>query len=245
MTSLATGSSTSRRTVGAEAGTPGTAALPGSFLARLTCAERDELMAIGITRSFSRGALLMFEQEPGDGVMILLAGRAKVSCVRGDGQEVLLGIHDPGEVLGELGFLDGHSRLASVTALEPVTALVMSARAFRARLEATPRIAVALLEVVAARLRDTTAKRAQFAASDTLGRMSARILELAERYGAWSDQTATIEMPISQEELGAWAGASRAGAAHALQAMRGLGWLQCERRRLLVRDPQAMRLRAA
>jgi len=48
----------------------------------------------------------------------------------------------------------------------------------------TPTVAVALLESVSARFRESTVKRLQFAASDTLGRLSSRIVELAERLRA-------------------------------------------------------------
>jgi len=52
-------------------------------------------------------------------------------------------------------------------------------------------------------------------------------------------------MPISQEELASWAGASRAGIAQALQVLRELHWLETQRRRIIIRDAAALRARAA
>ena len=51
-----------------------------------------------------------------------------------------------------------------------------------------------------------------------MGRLAARIVELAERYGEPSDDGLTVTSPLSREDLAAWTGASRAGVAHALQA---------------------------
>lgn len=51
------------------------------------------------------------------------------------------------------------------------------------RTERTPRVAVALLEVVRSRFRKTTLKRTQFPSSDTMARVAVRVLALAERYG--------------------------------------------------------------
>ena len=158
---------------------------------------------------------------------------------------MLLSIRDPGDVLDELGLIDGLPRIATVTALEPVEALVTAAETLRVHLETTPRVAVALLEVVTRRFRETTLKRSQFSASDTMGRLAARIVELAERYGEPSDEGVTVTSPLSREDLAAWTGASRAGVAHALHALRELGWVHTERRALLVRDLQALRARAA
>ena len=39
----------------------------------------------------------------------------------------------------------------------------------------------------------------------------------------------------TQQEFAAWAGASRAGVGHAFQTLRELGWIQTERRRILIR----------
>jgi CRP/FNR family transcriptional regulator, cyclic AMP receptor protein len=220
-------------------------AVAGSFVALLDQTEREALYDLGIRRAFPRGSLLMFEQEPGERVMILLAGRVKISRVGEDGREVLLGIRDPGDVLGELAFIDGHPRIASATALEEVEAVVMPASTFRAHLERTPRVAVALLEVVTRRVRDATVKLSQAGSSDVIGRLAARIVELAERYGDATDDGVVVALPLSQEELAAWTGASRAGVAHALQTLRTLGWVQTARRSVIVRDLDALKSRAA
>jgi CRP/FNR family cyclic AMP-dependent transcriptional regulator len=217
----------------------------GTFLASLDTDEREALQGLGVSRSFPRGTALMFQNEPDSRVMLLTAGRVKVARVDHDGHEMLLSIRDPGDVLGELALIDGLPRVATVTALEPVEALVTAVETFRLHLESTPRVAVVLLEVVARRFRETTLKRSQFSATDTMGRLAARIVELADRYGEPADEGVAVDSPLSREDLAAWTGASRAGVAHALQGLRELGWVQTERRVLLVRDLQALRARAA
>ncbi len=217
----------------------------GTFLALLADAERDALAQLGVVRRFPRGGVLMFEGEPDERVMLLLSGRVKVTHVSHEGRELLLSIRDPGDVLGELAFIDRGSRTATVTALEPVEALVMPGQVFRSHLETTPRVAVVLLEIIARRFRDTTEKRLQFAASDTMGRLAARIIELADRYGEQGAAGVIVASPISQEELASWTGASRAGVAQSLQALRELGWIETQRRKLIVKDAGALRRRAA
>jgi CRP-like cAMP-binding protein len=220
-------------------------AVSGTFLALLDRQERDALDALGVRRAFPRGAALMFEHEPGERVMLVLAGRVKVTRVGADGREMLLSIRDPGDVLGELALIDDEPRLATVTALEPVQALAIPPTIFRRHLETTPRVAVALLEVEARRFRETTLKRSQSTQSDTMGRLAARILELADRYGESAGTEVRVVSPLSREELAAWTGASRAGVAQALHEFRELGWVHTERRMLIVRDIHQLRMRAA
>lgn len=223
---------------------PGSRVRPGSFLDLLDAGERQALHALGISRRFPSGALLMFEQEPGDRVMILLEGRVKVTRVEHDGDEVMLSIRDPGDVLGELSCIDGQPRIGSVTALEPVEALVISTPTFRAHLERVPRVAVVLFSVVTGRMRETTLKLMQFAALDTTGRLAARLVELADRYGSEREGRIEVDLALSQEELASWTGASRAGVAKALQTLRELGWVQTSRRRIVIDELDRLRARA-
>jgi CRP-like cAMP-binding protein len=219
--------------------------LARSFLARLAEPEQEALVQLGIRRTFPEDAVLMFQEEHDERLVLLVSGRVKVTRAAGGEHELLLAIRDAGELLGELALIDGLPRIATVTALEPVEAIVLQGGAFRAHLEAHPAVAVALLESVAARFRESTVKRLEFAASDTLGRLASRILELTDLYGEQTDGGVFVAMPISQDELASWTGASRAGVAQALQRLRELGWISTERGSLIVRDVDALRDRAA
>ena len=93
----------------------------------------------------------------------------------------------PGALLGELSAVDGGPRSATVTALEPVTALVVPIAEFEAYLQAHGRVACLLMRQVIGRLRDADRKRIEFGAYDTIGRVAARLVELAERFGEPTD----------------------------------------------------------
>ena len=216
----------------------------GTFLSLLDDMEQAALRELGTHRGFARGAVLMYQGEPGERVMILEEGRVKVTRIEPGGHETMLSIRDPGDVVGEVSLIDERPRLATVTALERVRALVIASTVFRAHLERTPRVAVALLEVEMRRFRETTLKRSQFAASDTTGRLAARIVELSERYGAEREDGIEIDLALTQDDIAAWTGASRAGVAKAFQTLRELGWIETHRRRLVVHQLDALRRRA-
>jgi CRP/FNR family cyclic AMP-dependent transcriptional regulator len=178
-------------------------------------------------------------------VVVLLRGRAKVSYVTREGRELVLRFCGPGELVGELSVIDERPRLSSIDALEPVEALVLPASEFRSLIEAERTIAWKLLGMLSRRFRDADLKRLEFGASDTVGRVAARIVELADRYGEADDDGIRITLPLSQDELGAWTGSSRAGVAAALRTLRELGWIETERRRITVRDRGALAARAS
>jgi CRP-like cAMP-binding protein len=174
-------------------------------------------------------------------VLILRSGQAKVTVPDRDGHEVILGFRGPGELLGELSAVDGATRSASATALEPLVALGLPGDAFRGLLDRRPAVARALLGVVALRLREADRQRLEFAAYDVPGRVARRLVELAGRFGRECPDGVEITLGLSQEELAGWAGCSREGVSKALATLRGLGWIDTRRRRIVVRDMAALR----
>jgi CRP-like cAMP-binding protein/class 3 adenylate cyclase len=112
---------------------------PGtSFWAALDARQRDQLVAAGTWRTFPPGTVLMREGEPGDHVIVILAGRAKVSVNR-DGQERVLAVREVGDLIGERAALDVSVRSATVTAvLEMIWALVVQTKDFAAFAEKNP-----------------------------------------------------------------------------------------------------------
>ena len=218
---------------------------PESFAALLEAEDWSALQARGQRMKVARDVALMYEGDPGDRVIVLLAGRVKVTTTGDDGQETLLSIRGPGEILGELSFLDDERRFATVTTLEPVEILAIAAAVFEGYLEERPHVALVILRMLSARFRDASRKRVQFRELDTVGRLAARLVELCERYGEVTPEGTIIGLSLTQEELGAWTGASHAGVAKAFQTLRGLGWIQTQRRRIVVRNIDALRHRSS
>lgn len=219
--------------------------LAGDFLKTLDETDRNLVEARSGIRRFRAGAALMHEGQLGGEVFILRSGRVKVTSTTREGREIVLGFCGPGDVLGELSVIGGHPRSGDVEALEPVEALAIAASDFTDLLERRPSLSLALLRQVAKRFLDADRKCVEFGASQTLGRVAARLVELSERYGEQVETGTMITLPISQEELGGWTGASREAVAGALRTLRGLGSISTERRRITVLDLEALRAQAA
>jgi CRP-like cAMP-binding protein len=216
-----------------------------AFLESLDPHVRAALERSGTRRRYPPRTALFHEAQQADRLYVILKGRVKLTRTSEEGREVVLAIRGRGDLIGELAAIDGHPRSATALALEPVEVLTIGAPEFLAQIEAHPQIAVALVKMIARRLRDADTKRVEFAAHDAMARVAARIVELAERYGVDCDAGTAIDLPISQEELAGWVGCSREAVSRALQSMRELGWVGTERRRITVIDLEALQARAA
>jgi CRP-like cAMP-binding protein len=214
------------------------------FAAALARAELDDLTSRGVRRTFRRGAFLMTEGEASDHVIVLLSGRAKVSSYTAEGKEVLLAVRGPGDLLGELSAFDGEPRLATISALEPIEALIVPSERFTRFLEDRPRVAVLLLQMLTNRLRDSARKQVEYGAYDSAARVARRLVELVERYGTSEGPSVRIGLSLTQDELAGWTGASREAVSKALREFRDRGWVTTGRRSIVVLDVEALRNRS-
>ena len=217
----------------------------GGWFAGLPAAERAELHGRGVARRYRPGATLFNEGDLSDWVVIVLEGRVKVSAATADGKEVILAIRGPGELLGDLAAIDAHPRSATATAIDAVDCRIISAHEFQMFLTARPQAALAFLTSISRRLRDSDRRQVEFIALDSVGRVAARLVELAERYGVLGpDGSILIDLPLSHDELAGLTGASREAVGKALHLLRRLGWIATARRRITVIEIDRLRARA-
>ncbi len=118
-----------------------------ALFAECTRAELIEVALSADEREAPTGDSLTEEGLGGREFFVLVEGAVTVR--RGGRRLADLG---PGDWFGEIAILTYKPRTATVTAISPVRLLVISDRAFRRVVEATPRIALNVLRSVAARL---------------------------------------------------------------------------------------------
>ena len=215
------------------------------FLACLGTDEVAALRARAVRRRFQRGATIVHQGEVPGRVLVIESGHAKVTATTEDGKEVVLAFRGPGDIVGEASALSGEPRSATVRALEPVEALAIGVADFEALLERHPEIALVLLRVVVARMKEADRQQFEFAAFQTIERVARRLVELAERFGEPCDDGMRISLRISQEELAGWAGASREATSKALHDLRGLGLIDTHRRSVTVLSVDRLKAMAA
>jgi CRP/FNR family cyclic AMP-dependent transcriptional regulator len=212
-----------------------------TFLEALTPEEVADLRASGRERHYEANVALFHEGDDAGSVIVLLAGRTKLTVPSSSGREVIVAVRGPGDLLGELAALVEAPRSATVATIEPVDALIMAGSAFASFLERNSRVALVILRMVAERLLYADLQQAQFATHDVVGRVAHRLVELTERFGVETEEGIVLDVPLSQEELAGWTGASREAVNKALQVLRSLHMIETGRRRFTVLDAEGLR----
>ncbi|HEY5428201.1 MAG TPA: Crp/Fnr family transcriptional regulator [Solirubrobacteraceae bacterium] len=197
----------------------------------------------GHGQRYRRGQALFTEGDRAERVFLIESGWVLISSTSPEGREIVLGIRGSGEIIGEMSMLDGAARSATAVAIGDVDAIVSPGATLNRALQDAA-AARGLVLILAARLRDADRTRIQFATLDTLGRVAERLLELSERFGHDTGNGIAVELPLSQEQLASWCGASRESTVKALGTLRSLHCITTGRQSLVIHDLVALRVHA-
>lgn len=214
------------------------------FFARVGPEAAAELQARATRRRYPAGAILFLEGDQAHEVILVLDGDLKVVVGSASGREVVVEIAGPGTLIGEWAVLDGKPRSATVTAVSAVEVLTVSAADFRDFLAAHPEAMTGLLLDTIGRLRHQVRRQLEFGAGDAVGRVCARLVEMAERYGEVAGSVTLIRSPLSQADLAAWTGLSREAVVKALRTLRQLALIDNRGPDITVHDLEQLRRRA-
>lgn len=198
------------------------------------------MLSLGRREKVAQGSFLFTEGQRSDHVFIVMSGRLKLLKTSLDGKEILVEIRGPGQILGELGAVDGHLRSASARAISSVEVLAITVDSFSALLDSHPGLARAVLGSVVERLRESADRRLESGAGGVKSQLCGRLLELSANEEPEPGGQVEIRSPLTQQELADWIGVSRDAVVMALQQLRADGIVETGRRRIRICDPAAL-----
>lgn len=128
-----------------------------SFVAEMDLHEAT--IVVDAMRPFAveAGTVIMKEgqSEDVDYMALLLEGQVRAeSASQMPGEEVVISIISPGQLIGEMGILDGEPRSATCTALTDLKLAILSREALRGLVEVQPAVAARLLLAIAQAMAD-------------------------------------------------------------------------------------------
>lgn len=136
---------------------------PPSWLVGLPDELRSLLESRLSSRRFAPGEPIVTQGEASDCLWLMVRGRASVYLRYGQSDEVRIAGVSPGTTVGEMGFLDGSLRSATVVAESPVEAMRLSRQDFKEMGLTYPAVVQAMLTQLtidmAARLRFANQKQ--------------------------------------------------------------------------------------
>ena len=197
--------------------------------------ELERFAEIARERSYPKGSVILFEDDPGDSLYVVRTGRVKVVKVGEDGREVILGWLGVGDHFGELSLIDGQPRSAHVIAVDEAHMIILRREDFRRRVEESPAVAWALLTALSRRLRRADDQIGGLVLLDVPGRVARLLLDAANESSG-----GVIEKRLTHQTIAQMIGASRETVSRTMRDFQDRGLISVHGRQIAVEDRAAL-----
>src|SRR6202171_3128653 len=187
---------------------------------------RQYLSDAGVSRriaSFKKGQVIFSQDDSCDDVLYIQSGNAKLTIVNPQGKEAVLAILGPGDFLGEGCIIGNPVRMATATALAPVSATIIDRKEMMRVLHKHPEFAEKFIHYMLERNIKIEADLVDQLFNSSEKRLARALLILA-RYGK-KGEPETLVAKISQETLAELVGTTRSRVNFFMNKFRKLGFI--------------------
>src|SRR5262247_1614973 len=197
----------------------------------------DRLAPRVITSKVKRGSVIFRKGDIGSKLYAVRAGAVRISAPSEEGKDAIFNLVVPGELFGEIAFLDGGQRTADAVAIDNCELMVIERRDFIPLIKDSPEVAIRLITILCARLRKTSEQVEDIVFLGLPNRLAKVLLHLYQP----SPDASPGKIHVTQREISQMIGVSRESANKQLQEWQRKKWLKLERGGVVIFAPHALR----
>ncbi|HTP70037.1 MAG TPA: Crp/Fnr family transcriptional regulator [Dongiaceae bacterium] len=172
--------------------------------------------------------------DPIDEIFLLVEGCITVSQLTRSGEEVVLRIAAPGELVGELGILRGEAHSSAARALRDCEILVWSMETFEALVERHSILQKNVNAILGQRIVELEGRIRRITTNVALSRVASELVRLSDQMGERVD--GHVEIHIHQEALAQMTAMNTFTVNRTLAGLENQGLLRIRRRCIEIHD---------
>jgi len=193
----------------------------------------EEIVSRAAQRQYASRQVIVQEGDEASEVLVVAWGRVKVSQISHTGDEVILRVQGPGDVIGGLGMLPGETHSSTIRALEPCKVLSWGVEDFGRLYTGSPVLQRNVLQNLNDKLHMLQECFCELATLRVPSRLARTLVRLAEQEGC-AGQNAPITFTC--EELGQMTGTTLFTVSRLLCKWTEMGLIYPENRGVVIKD---------
>ncbi|CAG1005728.1 Cyclic AMP receptor protein [Anaerolineales bacterium] len=210
------------------------------FFADLPHADVEQVNRLFHEYGYAPNETICFAGDSAERLFVVADGRVKLMRHSLSGKNVLLDMLTPGEFFGSLSALKDDVYPDTAEAQTQSCVLSIGASDFRRILEKHPMVALKVLEITSARLREAQERVRQLSALTVEGRVANVLLVLGRKFGKRSDVGLLIESPLTRDDLAAMTGTTTESASRVMSQFQKDGLIQTGRKWVSILAQEAL-----
>jgi CRP/FNR family transcriptional regulator, nitrogen oxide reductase regulator len=183
-----------------------------------------------------RGTMLFAQGAPAERCHALLTGRVRIGQSGEEGGQLIVRFVGPGEMFGTVAlFTDRHYPAEATTVIDSIEISWTEAELLEL-LRRHPQIALNLVKIVGARLREAQERLREVATQRVEQRIAHALLRLANCDGSAEGKVAAIDYPLTRQDVAEMCGATLHTASRVLKAWERAGYVSSDRKGVRILD---------
>lgn len=191
--------------------------------------------------TFGKGEFIVKPGISPSGIFYIARGLIKAYDITKYGDENLLIIRKPGEVIGLTHAISGRDRQIMYTALTPVTVFFVEHTTFQQYLHTHPQAALPLLDMVVDMYRLHSERILSLEYRTVRERLISFLLTCAERFGVKMEDGLLINAPLKFQEIASSISATRETTSREITALERHGLLTRKQYYITIKDIDGLR----
>lgn len=191
-------------------------------------------------RQYEAKEPVIVEGEACHGLYFVINGHVKVFKTSESGREQVLRIIGPGHTFNDVPVFDGGANPGNVATLEPSTIGLISKLRALSLAASEPGVAIAVIQVLATRLRALTVMVEDLALRGVTARIARLLLDASRGRQPLAEVDPGVRIELTQEHLAAMSGSVREVVHRALKLLEQEGAIAIGRRRIEVLEPAVL-----
>ena len=180
-------------------------------------------LPISKTTEYRKGQMIYGVDAFPRNIYLVVKGTVGISHIAEDGTEVLLDIVRPDELFGESAFLDVVRRSDRAQAIENAQLMAWAVSDMEELVTKRPRLALAMLQILAQRNADFTRRIESFATDSVEQRLARSLIRFSDRLGTPEANGSVWMMPFTHQMLSRYVGTTREIISHHMSRFRSQG----------------------
>jgi CRP/FNR family transcriptional regulator, nitrogen oxide reductase regulator len=203
----------------------------------LAPAALAEVMARARVRRLAKETTIFLQGAPADGCHVLLEGRVRIAQSDEDGAQLVVRFIGPGEMFGTMALFTDREYPAEAVAVVDSLEISWPEPALLELIGRYPQIALNIVRIVGARLREVQERLRELATQRVERRIAHVLLRLADQAGARTGAGTKIDFPLTRKDVAEMCGTTLHTVSRVLTAWEKAGLIVTNQQRVTIHAP--------
>ena len=191
-------------------------------------------------KTYKKGEYIYVPDEYSDKIFFISEGRVKIGSYGDSGKEITKAILATGEVFGELALIGEEKRRDFAYAMETTEICIVSKAEMQELMKDHNGLSMFLMKIMGSRVLEMENRLESLVFKDSRSRVVEFLLELLQKRGQRVGYEWVVRKFITHQEIANLTATSRQTVTTVLNELKGKELIKFDRKRLLIRDKEAL-----